>query len=506
MSIDRLRNLAFAAIGASIALLSSACAERVVYRDQRFAEPPAAAAGFMGFQNAATNNTVCGNCHVGHQSDWERTAHADAWESLQGSGHSQQFCEGCHTVSAIGNDSPQETAGWTATRDTRYQDVQCESCHGPGLPHVQNPESTQPLASIAVAAGMTSGCGECHNGVHHPFVEEWEQSGHGQLVASPAGRAECRSCHTAKGALDAWGVTANYKEKNDQQGHALAITCAVCHDPHSNEASRTSEDGTGPTDVLRTPHSGGQLRYSVEVPNEEQNLCMKCHHKRAQPDLGTTQFSRGPHSPEGPLLLGENVGFWFGDMPYDGDRIAGTHGTEANPRLCATCHMVRYEVTDELTGEFKFQAVGHRFEAIPCVNEQGIPTGESTCTVTARSFRGCLGSGCHGTETAARSAFQVATTRITNLAGELKRQLDQVRATRPTEFNQNDNRWSSAEGADFNYQLALFPGSQVHNPFIVEALLLASIQEMRAKYGVSVTTGLDLRKTLGSHVQPAGDE
>src|SRR5690606_12810083 len=104
--------------------------------------------------------------------------------------------------------------------------------------------------------------------------------------------AECRSCHTAKGALDAWGVTANYKEKSGTQGHALAITCAVCHDPHSNEASRRNETGTGPTNSLSMPASGGQLRYSVDVPNEEQNLCMKCHHKRAQPDLGTTNFSR----------------------------------------------------------------------------------------------------------------------------------------------------------------------------------------------------------------------
>lgn len=492
MIVNR-RPLTYAVIGIAAAIAVAACAERVVYRDVRFPEPPAAAAGFLGYQTAATNKTVCGNCHVGHQSDWQRTAHAEAWVTLVNAPGKQAFCEGCHTVNQRGNASGGEAGGWIGAQDERYHDVQCESCHGPGLDHVQNPESTQPLASIAVGVNLTAGCGECHNGTHHPFVEEWESSGHGQLVASPATRAECQSCHTAKGALDAWGVTANYKEKSGTQGHQLAITCAVCHDPHSNEASRRGETGTGPTNSLGMPMSGGQLRYSIDVPNEEQNLCMKCHHKRAQPELGTTQFSRGPHSPEGPLLLGENVGFWFSDTPV-GQQIVGTHGSEANPRLCATCHMVQYEVTDKLTGQFKFTSVGHRFEAIPCVDAEGIPTGAASCTITGRSFKGCLGSGCHGTEPAARSAYTVVNTRIANLSAELKALVDQVRAT---EINQNDNRWSSAEGADFNYQLAVKKGSSIHNPFMVEALLTASIREMRTRYGLTVRDDLDLRNTLG---------
>jgi len=40
--------------------------------------------------------------------------------------------------------------------------VQCESCHGPGLPHVQNPDASQPLASILAAQDAAAGCGECH--------------------------------------------------------------------------------------------------------------------------------------------------------------------------------------------------------------------------------------------------------------------------------------------------------------------------------------------------------
>lgn len=497
------RRIAYAMLTGMVAIGAAACAERVVYRDQRIPEPPPGAAGFLGYQAASTNKTVCGNCHVGHQSDWQRTAHAEAWTTLAAAPGKQAFCEGCHTVNQRGNADADSTGGWIGARDVRYHDVQCESCHGPGLDHVENPEASQPLASIAVGVSLTSGCGECHNGTHHPFVEEWAASGHGTLVASPATRAECQTCHTAKGALDAWGVTANYKEKSGTQGHQLAITCAVCHDPHSNEASRRSETGAGPTNSLQMPASGGQLRYSIDVPNEEQNLCMKCHHKRAQPDLDATQFSRGPHSPEGPLLLGENVGFWFSDTPL-GQQIVGTHGSQANPRLCATCHMVRFEVTDKLTGAFKFTSVGHRFEAIPCVDAQGIPTGAATCPLTARSFQGCLGSGCHGSQEAARSAYTVVNNRIATLAAELKSLIDRVRAT---EIRQNDGRWSSAEGADFNYQLAVKVGSSIHNPFMVEALLTASIREMRTRYSLSVSPDLDLRNTLSrAHGSTTGSD
>jgi hypothetical protein len=265
----------------------------------------------------------------------------------------------------------------------------------------------------------------------------------------------------------------------------------VCHDPHSNRASARGASGTQPAT------SGGQLRFPVDVPDEERNLCMKCHHKRARPDIDpATLNSRGPHSPEGPLLLGENVGFWFADTPVDNQRILGTHGSERNPRLCATCHMARYAVTDKLTNQFVFQTVGHLFHATPCLNAQGVPTADDTCTVAQRSFKSCTASGCHGSENAARSAFTVVNTRIANLAAELDRLVDQVRAT---EVNANDRRWSAAEGADFNYQLAVKRGSATHNPFMIEALLTSSIQEMRRRYTLPVSAGLNLENIIGRH-------
>ena len=468
--------------GFSIALgvLAYVACTDVEYRDRElFTTPPAAAAGFLGFHDRLQNETVCGNCHVGQQAEWEETAHAAAFTTLEESGEMQSFCQGCHTVNQRGNASPDSTGGWIGTQDPRYHDVQCENCHGPGLTHVQNPDATQPLAPLSVGLDLTVGCGECHNGVHHPFVEEWEQSGHGTVIAQPAGRAECQGCHTGQAALRAWGITADYIEKNSATH--LPIVCGVCHDPHSNRASRRLPATQDVDDPIHMPESGGQLRYSIDVPNEEENLCMKCHHKRAQPDIDPiTQTSRGPHSPEGPLLLGENVGFWFGDTLADLDRIVSTHGTERNPRLCAGCHMLSFTVTDQATGEFQFQSTGHLFLATPCL-ANGIPTADTTCAITARTFRSCTATGCHGNEDAARSVFTTTRNDVMGDAAELKRLVDQVRATA---INANDKRWTIAEGADFNYQLAIKRGSFVHNPFLIKELLRASIAEMKEEYGI----------------------
>lgn len=477
------RGLVAAILGIVVLSVGGCVDERIVYRDRDVVgELPANHMNFVGMSDEDAKLTVCGNCHVGFQGEWEQTAHADAWASLQGSGHAQATCEGCHTVSELGNVAT-APGGWSTTQDTRYHEVQCESCHGPGLAHIQNPGDTNiPLAPMAVGLDLTIGCGECHQGTHHPFVEEWEQSGHAQIRASPAGRAECESCHTGEGALAAWGIRTDYLEKEDvaQPNQHLAITCGVCHDPHDASIE-------------------GQLRYSVSVPNEEQNLCMKCHHKRGTPDLASQ--GRGPHSPEGPVLLGYG-GWWPPNMTFpdtisgDTARIAATHGSEVNPQLCAGCHVNRIEVTDQETNAFVFQSVGHLFEATPCLDAQGIPT-TGDCATTERTFQTCTGAGCHGTEAIARSLQQVATDRLNDLATALNNMLAQVPAT---EFDAADGRYSTAEGARFNYQLAAdFPGTAVHNPFLMEALLRASIRQVSTDYGIGMSSNISLERELGIH-------
>jgi predicted CXXCH cytochrome family protein len=445
-----------------LALFVSSCVdERVVFRDRDLlAGLPAGAQGFVGYSNTQARQTVCGNCHVTQHNQWLRTAHATAFPGA-GSPATQTVCASCHGVSDVGNDAT-APGGLPATGDARFHDVQCESCHGPGLDHVRNPDGgtvTQMLARVDAALAANGTCTECHRGFHHPYVaDEWAASGHGRVLAVPAGRAECAGCHEAKAALRAFGVLSPYREQ--AQSAPIAITCAVCHDPH------------------RATHEG-QLRFSISVPDEQQNLCMRCHNKRGGPEF--TAANRGPHSPEGPMLLGE-AGWWPPNMPIEpGERIVGTHGSQANPRMCAGCHMQQVQVADAAAGAATMTTSSHFFEAIPCLDDQGRPF-RGTCGLTQRTFRTCAVSGCHGSEGAARSIMTVVRQRLDQWNDQLKSQLARVPAA---EFDPNDNRYSTAEGARFNSQLADRSGSAVHNPFLMEALLIGSIQQVQRDYGIA---------------------
>ncbi len=428
--------------------------ESIVYRDRDlFENPLPAALSFVGYTSQTDTLTVCGNCHVSAQAQWQATNHAGAWGTLEESGYAQSFCEGCHTVNQLGNPET-EIAGHSATGEVRYQDVQCESCHGAGLTHIKNPnKETVPLAQMAV--DTLTGCGECHQGDHHPFVNQWAESGHGSVIQSPAGREGCQDCHTGEGALRLFGVNTNYLEKDDvdQPNQHLPITCAVCHDPHGSE-------------------DGGQLRYPIDFPSVDVNLCMQCHQKRGSPDLDAA--NRGPHSPEGPTILG--TAGWF--PPGLQSPILSTHGsTDQNPRLCAGCHVESYEITDEVTGEFVFNATGHGFEATPCVDAQGVP-GPGPCDSDAKSYRSC--TECHSEEVA-QGLVETAEASVAPLIIELEGLLALVD---PGEFDPDDGVYTVAEGSQFNLDLAETSGAVVHNAFLIRSLLNASIAEVRRFYGL----------------------
>ncbi len=484
-----------------ITVLAGCTDTEVVFRDREiFNPPPDATFNFLGYFDADAKLTTCGNCHVGQQSGWEQTGHAGAWEALQSSGGAQVFCEGCHTISELGNalDAP---AGYNLVADEAYEDVQCESCHGSGFDHVQDPDATQPLAPISVATGLTTGCGECHEGSHHPFVEQWEESAHGltpawQRSSSTLTNASCMQCHEGKTALEVKFLEVDdYIEKND--GNPEHIVCVVCHDPH----------GSPNTANLRAP---------IDIASTE-NLCVTCHSRR-----GTPWSSHGPHAAQGLLVLGQNVGYIPAGFVYDTNSIASTHGTTANAKLCATCHVNFFEVDDAVTGDFLFQSVGHTFEAVPCLDAQGLPTA-GPCADDQRQYVACTGAGCHVGSTNAEMAFRFGT-----LRGELEFLLDQLwfdtnadhiidvgdagllpQIVAMGDTTQLDVSGASgvsvAMGAMWNAYLAYThtrpfwgsfevfgvhagthkaSGEGVHNPFLLKALLIASINEVKATYGL----------------------
>ncbi|MBI4342646.1 MAG: cytochrome c3 family protein [Candidatus Omnitrophica bacterium] len=509
-----------------LAILLSGC-EELVYRDRElFNPPPDTTSGFLGYFNVAEKQTTCGNCHVSFQAAWRGTKHAQAANDLEASGHAQAFCWGCHAVSELGN-AVTVTAGYNLVTDSAYRDVQCESCHGPGFEHVQNPSrETRPLASIHVDTGLTNSCGECHSGEHTPYAEQWAESKHGyggDAYKTEGSNASCWRCHEGRKAiLINFNETTNYVELADTGAASLQpILCATCHDPH-NAANE------------------GQLRAPLSEPSREQ-LCVKCHSREAAPPTtGITR--RGPHAAQGLLVIDEDAGWIPPNFSYTGPIVA-THGSEANPRQCASCHVTRFDVTDASTGEFLLTSVGHTFEPIQCLDAQGLPT-EGPCDVSQRDFRGCAVSGCHGSATAARSAFETVKNRMNFLTDQLWADTDgdaimettdggllpkvlaqAIAASNLNAINLYDRTLTVAEGAIWNAQLAFThdreywsnfkvqgqnscatpcstqnasntahksSGEGVHNPFLLDALLIASIQAVQTTYGLAPDRLADL--------------
>jgi predicted CXXCH cytochrome family protein len=420
-----------------------------------FEAPPAAAAGFLGYSDTTAQKTVCGTCHAGQQGAWKVSAHAKAAADLAASDHAAETCWNCHAVSELGS-AATGNVGYTSMKSKRYVDVQCESCHNSGQAHLADPSKTQPLASIAAYGDEVSGtgCAECHNGTHHPYYEEWSKSGHAQADDHAATNASCAFCHEGKEALKtSFGVNSEYLEKGDTK--LYGVTCAVCHDPHGSA-------------------NEGQLRLSITARDTAQNLCAKCHQRRPNPQLTS---SSGPHSPQGPTVLG--VAGWRPDgFAYGTGPMVSTHGSEANGELCAGCHVQSFAV-DATTN-----ATGHLFKATPCIDASGKPTADD-CELAQQRFKSCTGSGCHGSESGAKSAMVATELRLQALTAEVTRLVALVKAAKPGEFSTTDNKITVGEGANFNAGLLSGDGSRgVHNPFLIEALLNASITALKSTYGV----------------------
>jgi predicted CXXCH cytochrome family protein len=289
-------------------------------------------------------------------------------------------------------------------------------------------------------------------------VEQWELSKHSEVVGFAASRVECAGCHRGQGTLLAWGVRSDYVEKDSEQ--PLAVVCGVCHDPHD----ATFE---------------GQLRFPVNTPDVTLHLCARCHNRRSNPDPSSSHGLE-PHSPETELLVGEAG--WI--PPGSGlalGTVVPTHGSASNEKLCATCHLAMFRVTDELTGDFVFQAVGHTFQAIPPL------------TTEARTFAACVDSGCHSSEEGAAAILNLRGGASEGFAEDLLTLLLEVDPNLDDpggEIDAGVATFTVAEGAFFNYNLAMHGGdvhgSATHNGPWIRSLLLASIAAVEDEYGVGL--------------------
>lgn len=272
----------------------------------------------------------CSACHVARHSEWSRTLHATAFDTLIAKGEENNFlCFPCHTV-GYG-----EASGFVNLETTPHlTDVQCENCHGQGSNHAADP------GGLLLEKNLDSKlCGACHQSCHglcgenhHPQYEQWSESKHAvalwDIKFHPKAKDVCLQCHSTDYRLAPPGQKPSLEEAE------YNLECVACHGPHGSA-------------------SAGQLR----LPPDE--LCADCH------TMGDAVPDDKPHHPQFEMLHGIG-GFTLEGTPMNGPHTVHELGI---PDECVKCHVHR----ESLPG--KSPNSGHTFEANlrgcePCHSEQ----------------------------------------------------------------------------------------------------------------------------------------
>lgn len=291
---------------------------------------------------------ACVECHESVHRVESDTAHTHALDTLKRIGQDKNpACLPCHTV---GYGLPTGFVSETAT--PHLAGVQCENCHGPAANHAANEldVAARPRAELASQV-----CGGCHTGSHHPTWDEWKSSNHAVVTRdmNPANRINsCGRCHSGSARLALMkGLNPAVAVTNDAN---VAITCAVCHDPHANHIWTNVLSGTVTTNQLRYPVASTNdysLSTSATFSNRyDINVCAQCHNHRGASWSSTAMAPH--HSPQYNMLLGT-----VGELDPGFTHRAATHALQIE-KQCVGCHMP----TEEYQSEAHPAVTGHTFK------------------------------------------------------------------------------------------------------------------------------------------------
>jgi hypothetical protein len=343
---------------------------------------------------AGTGN--CFQCHPQITDQWSKTGHAVLFhDQINGGpnprlaeyGTQNEGCIRCHTTGYyIGaqNGGYPDMVAQTDYKLPPNSDVQaskdnwanvpvqvqnmatigCEDCHGPAKDHV--------TSGSPMAASLDDGvCNVCHNGGgHHVKGAEIQNSAHSDKTSiawtTPIGPAEqaCVRCHSGKGFIT---FLANPTNQAAWDNTFQNVTCAVCHDPHSNGNAHQLR-------IVGKPVQATNLTKDFGLSA----VCVECHNARTLASSAATGGT--PHYSAAGELLSDTGGVTYGQTIPNSPHgtVVGTvpvanpdpATNEATPLLfggdvpgpCVVCHMTTQpsnpkDPNQYHVGEHSFNAV-----------------------------------------------------------------------------------------------------------------------------------------------------
>jgi predicted CXXCH cytochrome family protein len=257
----------------------------------------------------------CAVCHQEQYDAWSETHHGNSagisvinetgtyyWVAFESRVYDQEgFIASCASCHVVGWDA--ETSTWPEmdSDPDKLLGVQCEHCHGPGM-------------TMEIDYSMDV-CASCHNQPADLALSRHSQSLDDLLSRSYAGDT-CLACMSTEGFIG--------KEVTVETEGMSSISCAACHEPHSDE----------------NPY---QLRY--ETPLE---LCSVCHigshHPQAElfPDSAHDKaevecsncHGAGERLWHGSASAWYNHTFWIYNINYPYN--------QSEPMVCAQCHELEW--------------------------------------------------------------------------------------------------------------------------------------------------------------------
>jgi predicted CXXCH cytochrome family protein len=413
---------------------------------------------FLGTGNGSEpQGRSCASCHqsgnIGSPKydTYKNTLHAMAFDSLKSI--LSYDCLSCHTtgwapfILSYGADEyvkkdTSQKPNYIITNTAafnRVKNVGCESCHSPF--GIKNPLPSGPGDSIILGNRhwditppytysnpnkpdwSAELCGQCHEGVHNPYYDEWRQSKHAQSnISFVVTNKACVKCHVAQN-FALWA--SNPKAYRDtilvKGSEVMPLTCVACHDPHA----KTNQH---------------QLRFAI---TPQSTICDQCHN-----NADTIIINSTPHQTTSKALTGSPL---FG-YQYPGETYINSAHTYAATERCVNCHVFASPFNGQTA------ATGHTF----------FPRTEA-CKSCHSDFYTVVDTSNHDKMFDYRGTQSRTDSLINVLQTKLKK------------ANHNDSLTTSFMQANYNLLSIIGEGSHgIHNTRLVQKLLRDAIAKFTA--------------------------